>query len=185
VTASAVALEAESEGDNWDAETKTQQALRRWKRHLSLQAGAEAAAKAAVEVARAAHHHNGCWFLPADLVLRGLTRNRQVGLVVFSVEGDDVAIGRHLLMQFSKVARRLPGLTCFVDNKALYFRWRDGRGGLNLTASTPSRWDEYVHVVLARVRQEASASAPILPPQQLPVRQPRHWLRDVLEHLAP
>lgn len=126
--------------------------------------GAQVAAQAAVDVASAAQFRAGVWHLDALAVLYGLTRDRLARCVVFLVDRQEVAVERHLLTRFGRVARRLPQLVCFVGDGTLCFRWREGaRGGLTLRCDPPGL-EHAVRVVLMKPRPK---QAPVFFPELL------------------
>ena len=57
-----------------------------------------------------------------------------------------VPVERRRLLAVRELAPELPGLSASVDRARLRFRWRDGRGGLDLRSPDPS-WRDREHVL--------------------------------------
>lgn len=134
--------------------------LRRLQRERSIRR-AEAAA---LELGKTARWVGDIAHLDWRILLGDLSR-APLEMLVFELDGASVAVQRRGLIQFRKVARRLPGLRAELDRDSLRFRWRGGRGGLHLHSRLPAASEpDTLHVVLTR-----------------PVSQRRDgWVRDVL-----
>lgn len=90
------------------------------------------ATQAAREIQRTARWREGAVHLDVHVVLGELLAAQNKHFC-FSWETQEVLVERCRLTRLRALARRLDGLSAFVTERALCFRWRGGRGGLNLS----------------------------------------------------
>lgn len=116
-------------------------------RQRARQQKIERALRAAEMLQQTARWNGEAPHLDPRLLLRGLTA-APARYLVFQVGQDRVVVERIRLGRLARLAPRLPDLTAYIASGALCFRWRGGRGGLNLRASVlPARHSEDVFKV--------------------------------------
>jgi hypothetical protein len=91
-----------------------------------------ASARAAVLLRETAQQREGGLGLDAELILGPLLADSSVRFIEFVHQENAVAVRRQKLLELRRISRRLPGLRAAVDAEALRFRWRGGKGGLDL-----------------------------------------------------
>lgn len=131
-------------------------------RQQKVDDGLRRATRAAREIQRAARWQDGNVHLDVTEVLGDLLAAPSK-YFCFSVEEEQVLVERGRLARLRPLARRLDGLSVHLTERALCFRWRGGRGGLDLfTRPLRARAPEDVfHVPLVRHRKMQRAPLPL------------------------
>lgn len=119
--------------------------------------------------------------LTVSLLLGELLHHPTAKFIGFELPGvEPIYIAKSKLREVARTFRRVE-VTAYLDASGLHFRWRGGRGGLDLCSRIVSASDR-PHVLRVTWR---SAVAP-LPPRTREVAQPRRgaWLGEVLAELG-
>lgn len=113
--------------------------------------------------------------LDERIVLGSLLSDTTRKYVRFDAEGlHPVCVHRSKLRDASRVLRRFPDLTCFLDGRGLNFRWRAGKGGLVLVNQVPKFEERQSVLSVVIVRPQPKADVFQFPAEQQP--RPPMWL---------
>ena len=135
----------------------------------------ERASTAASRISRSAIWERNLVRIDPALLLGDLLADTNHKYVAFSFDEHDITIDRAKLVDVSRIltSKTYPDRSAYLDAYGLHFRWKSGRGGLNLVTQVPSvlERDRVLHVVLER----PAVAMPIVP-----VRRGGAWLGDIL-----
>lgn len=134
---------------------------------------------AAAELALQARFHHDGIELDRALLFGPLLADPDKKIVTFDLGGAEVSVARRKLVAVKHATRRFTDLTVTADPQALRFRWRGGRGGLNLR---PLRVRPQDRVLERRVVLVPSAVS--LPDVSAPARPSASWLHALVVELA-
>jgi hypothetical protein len=119
--------------------------------------------------------------LDPRIVLGNLLADRTRAFVRFRTEGyEPVVVARPKLREASR-ALRFPDLRCSIDDRGLWFRWREGVGGLRLVSQDVRQRqdDDILFVPLERPRPERLESRHLERPRRNPA-----WIGEVIADLG-
>jgi hypothetical protein len=118
-------------------------------------AAAATARNAAVEIGRTARWHERGVVLDEGLVLGNLLADPRTKHIAFMLPFITVVIEVEVLRRARLLQRTYIDLACFIDSDGLHFRWKAGRGQLNLMSRK-----------VAPAATRAALEVPIPPPVQ-------------------
>jgi hypothetical protein len=127
---------------------------------------------------RARYAHDGIE-LDRGLLLGPLLAGPDKKIVTFDLGDAEVSVARRKLVAIKHATRRFIDLTASVDPKGLRFRWRAGRGGLNLRPLLVRPQDRVLErrvVIIPSAVSVAIVTAPGRPSSS--------WLHDLVTELA-